>query len=1049
MGLEKDALAAFRSAAKAAKVQVAHCTNVDSDLAGLSPDEKAAVKSACGSSVSDATTEEAVPGAVFVVQDLSKFKEVSSKLPEELGAALDCASQPIRDVSSDPKIKIIMAIGPAGGAEASEGESGDGEGEEGEQGGEEGAEDSEEGGEEGDEAGGDDAGDDGESEGEAEERRRLKALRPRRRSPPQGRHLGRRRPLRKALKRRQLAIAAVCPDGPGDIGRRLAVRVSGLKLGFKAANVLIKMFLGPLPITIPDIFGKLPDIATLSQVALDYAALPDIASARVILKVRDLTLAPKFGLVNISATLNFDAEAGPKLELGGSAVVPFYPKGIGFSVSLLTDGDMIPLRLGVGTNMLSIKSLLNTMKADQVISQLEKVPVLGKGVEALLSTQVKDIAFSFCKPGTKDAGCQDRFSLRALLPPNLFHSDQVPISLDNPTIIFAVLNPFSADRSVDLRLEGMWTVSGTSLPVSFGKPSDMGLIDVSSDFVDQNDATAVEEAATRRRLAKRAWAVVDLEEAAAQPKFEVYEQEPEYIFQPDFDVDRWSTYPELYSVQAFGFYDVPLAHLNHHAYRLHRAKRRDLNVTNDLVDQATANHHRLEPRQRKLAPRKAATGGKAGASAPAGGATGTKTAVVVPGSNMPASAKGKWTFSIVAEKFNPLLALAQLGASILPGGDGVAKLLDKLNLRNLELENFNFLIVLGKDEVILRVGGSAAILPGAQMQVIAGKQGGAGFGGALALAVRGDAFTTLIHKIVPSFKMPDGLDLVASGTTLGLIVSSQNYELSGSPMAFGPPLGHLTSIARGFTMNLRMGLPPDCQGKQFCEVMVKLLGKDAALQIGMVINPPDITFSAAVTDIKLKEGLYLNAAGFSASVGPSPSLMLFGSLSINVDKSQPPLILEAHIGVKGPSVVLGATLTGIWRKAMGWDRLNIGNIVIEIGISATLGLPAMLIGGEVAIGKNCYTSDNKFDLNSPCIGGAVYVSINPSNPGSNWFGGELNNLDLKHIISAFTDIKPDPKKIPQPILNSGFPGKTIVSFCPMGGCVAPGHEYPMGFYLKG
>jgi hypothetical protein len=169
--------------------------------------------------------------------------------------------------------------------------------------------------------------------------------------------------------------------------------------------------------------------------------------------------------------------------------------------------------------------------------------------------------------------------------------------------------------------------------------------------------------------------------------------------------------------------------------------------------------------------------------------------------------------------------------------------------------------------------------------------------------------------------------------------------------------------------------------------------------------------------------------------------MLFGSISLNVDKGSPPLLLDAKIALKGASVMLGASMTGIWRKAFGWDRLSVGNLVLELGITAALGAPAILIGGELAVGRRCYTADNQFDLNSGCIGGAIYLSINPGNPASNFFGGEINNLQMKNIITAFTDLKPDPKMIPAPLLNSGFPGKNVLSFCPMGGCIVPGREF--------
>ncbi len=51
----------------------------------------------------------------------------------------------------------------------------------------------------------------------------------------------------------------------------------------------------------------------------------------------------------------------------------------------------------------------------------------------------------------------------------------------------------------------------------------------------------------------------------------------------------------------------------------------------------------------------------------------------------------------------------------------------------------------------------------------------------------------------------------------------------------------------------------------FCDVVKKLLGPNAALQISANINPPDVTLGAAVTDIQISQNVLLKAAGFSAS----------------------------------------------------------------------------------------------------------------------------------------------------------------------------------------
>jgi len=373
----------------------------------------------------------------------------------------------------------------------------------------------------------------------------------------------------------------------------------------------------------------------------------------------------------------------------------------------------------------------------------------------------------------------------------------------------------------------------------------------------------------------------------------------------------------------------------------------------------------------------------------------------------------------------------------------VNAVIERSGLKSFNIQNFSLAVILGDGDLAVRLSGATAVFPGSYMQVILGRQAGSPFGGTLAFSLRGDMFTSLLQKLIPGFSVP-GLNFVAAGSTLSMMISSREIQIANTPLALDPPLDFIGGIKRGFEMNLRMGLPPDCAGQQFCEVAKKLLGANAALQISTVINPPDVTLSASVTDLQITSGLILKSVTFAASF-PKLTLQFAGTIQINADKSGPPLELTATVGIKGASVMLGASMTGMWRRAFGIERLAIGNIIVELGITATLGAPSILIGGEVVIGKNCpFPVPEK----SHCISGAVYVSINPADPTSNWFAGEMTNMDFRRLITAFTDIK-NLDAIPAPILNSGFPGKSVISLCPLGGCAVMGREYPKGFQLKG
>lgn len=792
------------------------------------------------------------------------------------------------------------------------------------------------------------------------------------------------------------------------------------------------MLLGAAEFTIPDLFGKLPDIAQITQMAFDYDPLPAISTGRIVMSFTDLKLGEDFGLVNLTATVAFDQGSGVSFDLGGTGVLPVYKSGIAFTLPLIVDGDMLPLTLATQDRNVTLGSLLSGLKVDALFKALPQIPLLSGGMNAVLDIQIKDMVFGFCKPGVDN--CKTRISLDILLPAALssFDSGTLPVNIDSPKAVVSLIDPFSANRGVELRITGTWNVQGSPLNITvLRSPVDNN---EEMDLTDYSD--------NERRLRER-----DL--GVEEPVIECYEdEEPEYVPFTLPSYDHWVAFPEpnLEKI-GFDFWEMPLKHVNHHML-MHRRRRlkRDLSNSTEgwlerrdaapapvaAADTPKANSTAVEPRKKKQKAKVAKNR--------------SKSPKKKSGPKAPPASGGKWLIEATTPSLPVGKLLGALAADIFPAGP-ITAVIDRSGLRDFAIENFTLFVLLDNGDVVVRLSGAASIFPQAKVQIIFSKQAGQPFGGTMTLALTGDLFTSLLQKLIPGFDIP-GLNFVASGSTLGLIVSSRDATLSNTPLVLEPPLDFVTGIRRGFELSLRMGLPPDCGGQPFCEVMKKILGANAALQIRTVVNPPDVMLSAAVTDIRITDGLLLKSVGFSASF-PKPELMLSGSMALVLDRSRAPLVFEAHIGLKGGSVVLGATMTGIWERAFGWDRLNLGNIIIELGITAVLGAPSFIVGSEIAIGRNCYTPSYQFNQNSGCIGGALYVSFDPSDPSNNWFGGELNNLDIKHIITAFTDLTPNPSVIPAPLLNSGLPGKTVVSYCPKGNCVVPGRTFPQGFYLKG
>ncbi|KAI9032065.1 hypothetical protein DFJ74DRAFT_320982 [Hyaloraphidium curvatum] len=825
--------------------------------------------------------------------------------------------------------------------------------------------------------------------------------------------------------------------------------------------------------------GKLSDVAKIVHVAMDFDALPAIAAANVIIQVPNVTVSHDFGLVDITGNLAYGSESGASFDLSGSGRLPGLASGVPFQMALLTDGDMIPLTLATQDRPLTLNSMLAGMRMQSAYGDLPQVPLLSSKLAEFLQIQIKNVVLFFCKPGAKSRGCVPRASINILVPSSLlsFDNSLLPVSLNDALLTVSMVDVFSSSRSLEFRITGKWNVAGVPLVLTVMRaPSEeqLDLTDYSGTddqpsrrprlaarehVLDQDDSESdrdveldadrgvVDDAVGSDRVAE------DVVGLSGMPSIEVAGDDGLSDALPATD-DSWVQFPDLshtFSAGA-GFFDVPLAHVNHHLYRTH-LERRGLDPAlahrrHLLRNETTRTLQRREAKDESGAAHSKSRTVLAKAR-PTAARRVAKSPKRKPGVRVPKGSSGMWVVSAVAPSLQLGKLLDALSAKILPSGE-VSDVVRSTGLDDFEIKDFGLMLVLGQKELFLRLSGSMDRLPGEpRVQIVVKREVGGSFEGAIALGAKGEIFSETMRKFVPGFELP-GLDLVASGLTMGIIISSKTMELTNSALALYSPLDYIGSIHRGLELNLRMGLPKTCSG--FCDVMKQLLGPDVGLQVMVIVDSSSVVLGAGVTDVKITDGLTLQSVKFEASFSKSAGAMmkLIGTLMLDVDSSQPPLIFDAYVGVKGASVLLGGKMKGIWRKAFGWDRLAVGNLVLEVGITAALGAPSILIGGEVAIGKNCYTSSDTFDLsNNKCFGGAVYIGTDPVNPQSNWFAGELNNVDLRHIIGAFTDNEPDESVFPKPLLNSGFPGKLQVSYCPAGGCEVPGHSFGMGFYLNG
>jgi hypothetical protein len=487
-------------------------------------------------------------------------------------------------------------------------------------------------------------------------------------------------------------LALNCPDVDSGYERKVALRLPGLKMSWKHAQPVAMILLGLSEFPIPDIFGKLPDIAQITHMVFDYEPLPKIGTARVVISVDDAKLAEDFGLVNITGTIAFDMGSGVGFDFAGTGVLPIYKSGIAFTLPLISDGNgMMPLTLATQDRPITLGGLLTGMKADTLINSIPPIPLLSSGIKAVLGIQIKNVVFGLCKPGV--AGCVTRLSINAVLSANMtqFKGGMLPINIEDAMATVSIINPFASNRQLELRITGKWILGGSPLLMSVLR------VPTNSELVDMTDISGYER---RRRLAERSEMfgfdpdyihVLDDKEdeepvrmdhyVPEQDRYVYLEDEPEYeeFHLPSYDHGVNYPEPNLDSPD-FNFWDRPLAHVNHHMLMQHRKlQKRDFADDVGPLGLKTGPLHQLQARNVApgAAPIANTAPGKANDAAPALRTKKERVKVAKnrvksiksrEGIKPPPKSSGKWIISAKTDSLELGKIIAGLAADLFPAG---------------------------------------------------------------------------------------------------------------------------------------------------------------------------------------------------------------------------------------------------------------------------------------------------------------------------------------------------------------------------------------------
>ena len=256
-----------------------------------------------------------------------------------------------------------------------------------------------------------------------------------------------------------------------------------------------------------------------------------------------------------------------------------------------------------------------------------------------------------------------------------------------------------------------------------------------------------------------------------------------------------------------------------------------------------------------------------------------------------------------------------------------------------------------------------------------------------------EAVTGLRIRNVPFFGM------ISGPSSIGVTLSANNIDEIPFPIT-SYPLNETTSIERGLGFNVAFRLPENCRGDKICGFFKMMLGTQPIFFRVIGITGPQVTVAFRMPG-QLKLGqfkIYNIDLGFTLSATAPPLIGLTNiEMDIPVPKARPiklrgQLLIDASFNVQARLQMIG-----IYQKAFGIPILAFGNI--DAGFRTRIDCPQCVtqlrLGGEIAIGKNCYAGNA-----GNCIKAQALMNIDAVDVKENFFFFQLNQLSFSALLRA-------------------------------------------------
>lgn len=268
-----------------------------------------------------------------------------------------------------------------------------------------------------------------------------------------------------------------------------------------------------------------------------------------------------------------------------------------------------------------------------------------------------------------------------------------------------------------------------------------------------------------------------------------------------------------------------------------------------------------------------------------------------------------------------------------------------------------------------------------------------------------NSLTKIVNSVIPA-DVSSVLDIFAgSSLVITLATDVINFKLMKdiAPKYLILMFANVyKNVEKGLTLYAKISLTNG--DNKITDFLKKYLG-DVALDLVISISTEKLTGYAGVNSISFGNGIALNKCGIyfqvtNASKAGGIEIGILGELTFPISGSD--ITFSGFLGFTTTGLKFLFKMIGIYRNAFTIDRFHFGNLNLAAEVSFAGGIPTKFeLGGEIAIGKDCYDSESNFVGNGYCLKGEGYVGADAKDPAGNYFYVSLSSITLNTILRAF------------------------------------------------